>query len=199
VLAPEPRAALSRSLGIFMPEASQELDGSVTVELGSKGDIELDVIVSAEKWGRGPAHDVHSSRAANVDAPAWHLVQGLNTLVDAKGDPAVDGFFAIMDKWRVSTEKAGDLLGGMPRSSVYKLKTAAGTLRQDELTRISYIVGIYKALHILLPDTLADQWISQANENILFGGQTPLEYIVKAGIPGLHQVRSLLDAARGGR
>ena len=112
---------------------------------------------------------------------------------------AVDGFFAIMDKWRVSTEKAGDLLGGMPRSSVYKLKTAAGTLRQDELTRISYIVGIYKALHILLPDTLADQWISQANDNILFGGQTPLEYIVKAGIPGLHQVRSLLDAARGGR
>jgi acetylornithine deacetylase/succinyl-diaminopimelate desuccinylase-like protein len=51
VLAPEPRAALSRSLGIFMPEASQELDGSVTVELGSKGDIELDVIVSAEKDG----------------------------------------------------------------------------------------------------------------------------------------------------
>jgi len=96
VLAPEPRAALSRSLGIFMPEASQELDGSVTVELGSKGDIELDVIVSAEKWGRGPAHDVHSSRAANVDAPAWHLVQGLNTLVDAKGDPAVDGFFDLV-------------------------------------------------------------------------------------------------------
>lgn len=112
---------------------------------------------------------------------------------------AVDGFFAIMDKWRVPTEKAGDLLGGMARSSVYKLKTAAGTLRQDELTRISYIVGIYKALHILLPDEVADQWISKPNDNILFGGQTPLEYIVKAGIPGLHRVRSLLDAARGGR
>jgi hypothetical protein len=112
---------------------------------------------------------------------------------------AVDGFFAIMDKWRVPVEKAGDLLGGMARSSVYKLKTAAGTLRQDELTRISYIVGIYKALHILLPDELADQWVNQANDNILFGGQTPLEYMVKAGIPGLHQVRSLLDAARGGR
>jgi Protein of unknown function (DUF2384) len=112
---------------------------------------------------------------------------------------AVDGFFAIMDKWRVPIEKAGDLLGGMARSSVYKLRTAAGTLRQDELTRISYIVGIYKALHILLPDELADRWISQANDNILFAGQTPLEYMVKAGIPGLHQVRSLLDAFRGGR
>jgi hypothetical protein len=87
----------------------------------------------------------------------------------------------------------------MARSSVYKLKTAAGTLRQDELTRISYIVGIYKALHILLPAELADQWVNQANDNILFGGQAPLEYMVKAGIPGLHQVRNLLDAARGGR
>jgi len=111
---------------------------------------------------------------------------------------AVEGFFAITDKWRVPVEKAGDLLGGMARSSVYKLKTAAGTLRQDELTRISYIVGIYKALHILLPDELADQWVNQANDNILFGGQSPLEYMVKAGIPGLQQVRSLLDAARGG-
>ena len=112
---------------------------------------------------------------------------------------AVDGFFAIADKWRVPVETAGDLLGGMARSSVYKLKTAAGTLRQDELTRVSYIVGIYKALHILLPEELANQWVSQANTNILFGGQTPLEYMVKAGIPGLFQVRSLLDAARGGR
>jgi hypothetical protein len=112
---------------------------------------------------------------------------------------AIDGFFAIIEKWRVPMETAGDLLGGMPRSSVYKLKTAAGTLRQDELTRISYLVGIYKALHILLPDNLADRWITQANDDPLFGGQTPLSYIIRTGIPGLHQVRSLLDAARGGR
>ena len=74
---------------------------------------------------------------------------------------AVDSFFAIMEKWHVPIEKAGDLLGGMARSSVYKLKTAAGMLRQDELTRISYLVGIYKALHMLLPEELADQWISR--------------------------------------
>src|SRR3954451_23128312 len=84
---------------------------------------------------------------------------------------AVDGFFAIMEKWQVPIEKAGGLLGGMPRSSMYKLKTAAGTLRQDELTRISYLVGIYKALHILLPDNLADLWIGRENDNMLFGGQ----------------------------
>ena len=112
---------------------------------------------------------------------------------------AADGFFAIMDKWNVPVDKAGDLLGGIPRSSVYKLKTTAGTLRQDELTRISYIVGIYKALHILLPDDLADQWMVRPNDNYLFGGQVPLDYAVRTGIPGLGQIRELLDAARGGR
>ena len=59
---------------------------------------------------------------------------------------AMDGLFAIADKWRLPVEKVGDLLGGMPRSTLYKLKMAAGTLKQDELTRISYIVGIYKAV-----------------------------------------------------
>ena len=112
---------------------------------------------------------------------------------------AIDGFFAIIGKWQVPVEKAGELLGGMPRSSVYKLKTAAGMLRQDELTRISYLIGIYKALHILLPEKLANQWVTRPNENLLFDGQTPLDYMVRAGIPGLQQVRSLLDAARGGR
>src|ERR1700726_1719221 len=111
---------------------------------------------------------------------------------------AMDGLFAIADKWQLPVEKIGDLLGGIPRSTLYKLKTAAGTLRQDELTRISYVVGIYKALHILLPDQPADEWVVRPNDHFLFGGQTPLDYMVRAGIPGLQQVRSLVDAARGG-
>jgi hypothetical protein len=111
---------------------------------------------------------------------------------------AIDGFFAIVDKWGVSIERAGELLGGIPRSTVYKLKSAAGTLRQDELTRISYIVGIYKALHIILPDELANRWITQPNDNLLFHGQAPIDYMVRMGIPGLQQVRSLVDLERGG-
>jgi hypothetical protein len=58
----------------------------------------------------------------------------------------------------------------MPRSTVYKLKLMAKTLRQEELTRISHIVGIYKVLHILLPDELADRWITHPNDNRLFRG-----------------------------
>ena len=112
---------------------------------------------------------------------------------------AVDGLFKIAEKWRISPEMIGQLLGGIPRSSVYKLKTAAGTLRQDELTRISYIVGIYKALHILLPDKLADRWMTQPNDYFLFAGRSPLEYVLQEGIPGMQRVRSYLDAARGGQ
>ncbi len=111
---------------------------------------------------------------------------------------AMDGFIAISKKWGLSGEQQGELLGGVPRSSLYKLKTAAGTLQYDQLTRISYIVAIYKDLHILLPQDLADRWIIRPNDNVLFSGHAPLEYVLRAGIPGLQQVRGLLDAMRGG-
>jgi hypothetical protein len=103
-----------------------------------------------------------------------------------------------VDKWEISTKRAGELLGGTPGSTIYKLKSAAETLRQDELTRISYLVGIYEALHILLPDELSDRWVTTPNENLLFRGQAPLDYMVRMGIPGLQQVRNLLDSERSG-
>jgi uncharacterized protein (DUF2384 family) len=111
---------------------------------------------------------------------------------------AIDGFLAIMDRWNINMDTAGELLGGVPRSTVYRFRTAAGTLRQDELTRISYVVGIYRALHILLPQTMADQWMIRPNDNPLLHGVTPLVYALRAGIPGLHQIRGLLDASLGG-
>src|SRR5262249_13690724 len=86
--------ALKRCSGVFMPSASQDPDGSVTVSLGAKGVVELELVSSGEKWGRGPKKDVHSSNRARLDSPAFHLVQALNTLVNADGDPAIDGFAA---------------------------------------------------------------------------------------------------------
>ncbi|MGE0436034.1 MAG: M20/M25/M40 family metallo-hydrolase [Steroidobacteraceae bacterium] len=90
---PQVRRALERCIGIFMPGHSQDRGGSVTISLGSKGDIECDLVASGERWGRGPTRDVHSSLAARLDQPAWHLVQALDTLVTPAGDPAIDGFF----------------------------------------------------------------------------------------------------------
>ncbi|HSP17210.1 MAG TPA: M20/M25/M40 family metallo-hydrolase [Thermoanaerobaculia bacterium] len=83
---PEVEAALRKTSGVFMPAASQDLDGIVTVSLGAKGVIELELVSSGEKWGRGPAKDIHSSLKAMVDSPAWRLVKALDTLVSADGN-----------------------------------------------------------------------------------------------------------------
>src|SRR5690349_11503757 len=90
---PEVQSALKKTFGIFMPSASQGLDGQVTIFLGAKGVIECEVVSSGERWGRGPKKDIHSSNKARVDSPAWHLVEALATLVSPDGnDPAIDGY-----------------------------------------------------------------------------------------------------------
>src|SRR5690349_8155174 len=83
---PEVEAALRTCIGVFMPAASQDPDGVVTVSLGAKGVVELELVSSGEKWGRGPAKDIHSSLKAMVDSPAWHLIKALDTLVSADGN-----------------------------------------------------------------------------------------------------------------
>ena len=81
-------------VGVLTPDPAQALDGSVQVEAGAKGVVELELVSSGESWGRGPKKDVHSSLEAQVDSPSWHLVQALNTLVEKDGHtPAVEGFF----------------------------------------------------------------------------------------------------------
>jgi acetylornithine deacetylase/succinyl-diaminopimelate desuccinylase-like protein len=92
VRAEEVKAALMKTEGVFMPFAAQAKDGSVTINLGAKGVLECELISSAEKWGKGATSDVHSSNRARLDSPAFHLVQALATLIDEKGDPAIDGW-----------------------------------------------------------------------------------------------------------
>ncbi len=90
---PEVEAALRKCSGVFMPSASQDLDGIVTVSLGAKGVVELELVSSGEKWGRGPAKDIHSSLKAMVDSPVWHLVKALGTLVSDDGNTiTIDGY-----------------------------------------------------------------------------------------------------------
>ena len=90
---PEVLAALAKCSGVFMPSAMQDLDGVVSVNLGSKGVVELELVSSGEKWGRGPGKDIHSSLKAMVDSPAWHLVKALNTLVSDDGNEiTIDGY-----------------------------------------------------------------------------------------------------------
>jgi len=91
---PEVAAALRKSIGVIIPFGSQDLDGAVQINLGAKGVVELELVSTGEKWGRGPKLDIHSSYAAQVDSPAWHLIQALSTLVKEDGHtPAVEGLF----------------------------------------------------------------------------------------------------------
>lgn len=96
VHAPDVLARLAQTEGVIMPSAAQGSDGVVMIRLGAKGVVELELVASGERWGRGPGKDVHSSLRAQLDSPAFHLVQALNTLVTPAGDPAIDGFTELV-------------------------------------------------------------------------------------------------------
>lgn len=113
--------------------------------------------------------------------------------------PALEAFFTIMSRWRVRDEDARVLLGGVSNGPFYEMKRRPDRLLEaDRLTRISYLIGIYKALHILHADDLADAWMQLPNRNPVFGGGTPLAYIVRGGLPAMQTARRLLDARRAG-
>ena len=118
---------------------------------------------------------------------------------DRLSAPGLKAFFAIMDKWKVRDEDARALLGGVTHGPFYEWKKDPNrTLDTDRLTRVSYLIGIFKALHILHGKTLADEWVQLPNTNPIFAGQTPLHYMIRGGLPAIQTVRRLLDARRAG-
>ena len=112
---------------------------------------------------------------------------------------ALKAFFKIMDLWEVKAREQRVLLGDIPESTYHKWKKfLTGNLTKDQLDRISYILGIYKALQILIPDNhQSDKWIKQANFAPLFGGNPPIERMLAGTMHDLHVVRQYLDAQRG--
>lgn len=112
---------------------------------------------------------------------------------------ALTAFFNIMDRWQVRDEDARALLGGVSNGPYYTWKKQPErVLDSDVLTRISYLIGIFKALNILYGEKLADEWTQLPNNNRIFAGRTPLEYMSRGGVPAMQIVRRLLDARRGG-
>lgn len=112
---------------------------------------------------------------------------------------AIWAFFNIMEKWNIRDEAARQLLGGMSNGAFYALKKAGDrVLDEDKLRRISYLVGIFKALNIIYSEELADKWMRLPNKNRIFGGMTPNDYLIHGGLPAFATVRKLLDARRGG-
>ncbi|WEK42888.1 MAG: M20/M25/M40 family metallo-hydrolase [Candidatus Sphingomonas colombiensis] len=125
---PDVLAALKKCVGVIIPTGWQGSDGGVAINLGAKGVVELELVASGEKWGRGPVRDLHSSQKAHVDSPAWHLVAALNTLVTPDGNmPAIEGF---MDHVRpLSAREKALIADTAARTSESEAMKAAGVTR----------------------------------------------------------------------
>jgi hypothetical protein len=110
-------------------------------------------------------------------------------------------FERIAQAWGLSVDEQIVLLGQPPRSTFFAWRKAPERARlpRDTLERLSNLLGIYKALQILLPQpAAADAWLRQPNQAALFGGQTALQRMLAGNLSDLHLVRRYLDAARGG-
>lgn len=122
--------------------------------------------------------------------------------IDRKGlsGPALRTFFRIAALWNLSVDEQMTLLGITARSTFFKWKKEPNTaLPKDTLERISYILGVYKALQILLPDEkAADGWIKRPNAAPLFSGRSALDRMLSGQVADLFMVRQYLDAQRGG-
>lgn len=114
--------------------------------------------------------------------------------------PALRAFFRISEMWRLNVAEQMILLGITARSTFFKWKKDPNVeLPKDTLERISYLLGIYKALQILLPDPYAaDAWVRQPNQAPLFGGRSALDRMLSGHVADLFMVRRYLDAQRGG-
>jgi acetylornithine deacetylase/succinyl-diaminopimelate desuccinylase-like protein len=155
---PEVIAALKNAQGMLLTDAAQDLDGTISMQLGAKGVVELELVSSGEHWGRGPAADLHSSEKARVDSPAWRLVHALNTLVSADGnDPAIPGF---ADKAR-------------PMSATEKkmIEVAAKRLNEDSAKKA---MGVQHWVHDVSWQESLELLMSRPTVNIegLVGGYT---------------------------
>lgn len=121
--------------------------------------------------------------------------------IDRKGlsGPALRTFFRIAELWDLSVDEQMTLLGVTARSTFFKWKKDPNTtLPKDTLERISYILGVYKALQILLPDeTAADAWVKRPNQAPLFSGKSALDRMLSGQVADLFVVRQYLDAQRG--
>lgn len=113
--------------------------------------------------------------------------------------PALRAFRALADQWALNNAEAAALLG-VSESTWDRIKRCAWDqpLSQDQLTRASAVIGLYKGLHLLFVDGMADRWPKLANAGPTFRRKSPVEAMIEGGIPVMLETRLLVDAVRGG-
>jgi hypothetical protein len=148
-------------------------------------------------------HMAMALAAPNVAGYSFDQAPNLSNAEERRklSENAIKVFVNITKKWDLNEVQARGLLGGVASSTfhAWKTKPKGKKLDQDTLTRISLVIGIYKALSIYFGKPWADRWITLKNRGPLFAGQTPIDYMLRHGQPGMAEVCRMLDAWRGGR
>ena len=105
----------------------------------------------------------------------------------------------LTEQWSLKGPEIAALLG-VSVSTWDRMNTGKWdkSLSQDQLTRVSALVGVFKGLHLLFADTMADRWVRLTNRGDLFGNRTPIEAMIEGGIPTMLDVRRHVDALRAG-
>lgn len=112
----------------------------------------------------------------------------------------VDGMVRLSEIWRLTSAETCALLGDVSERTWFRMKKGdwSGSLSQDVLTRISAVVGLFKALRLLFSEPLCDEWVRLPNNGPLYRGRRPLDVMIEGGIPAMLEVRRHIDALRGG-
>ena len=113
-------------------------------------------------------------------------------------ETAIKAFLALAKPWNLSNAEASALVG-VSASTLDRMKRGyRPALSQDQLTRVSSLVGVYKGLHLLFVDETADEWVRRENSGPLFDRKSPIQSMIEGGIPRMLEVRRYIDAVRGG-
>lgn len=105
----------------------------------------------------------------------------------------------LVDLWSLTNEQAALLIDVTDRTWARMKKPGwAGRLSQDQLLRLSALVGLYKGLHLYFSDPLADDWPTRPNDGPLFAGARPVDWMIAGGLPAVMAARDHIDAVRGG-
>jgi len=125
------------------------------------------------------------------------------TFADAKdrarlSEVAAKAFLNLVRAWGVSNTEAAALIGVSPSGFDRMKRGRRAVLSQDQLTRVSALVGIFKGLHMIFADETADARVQRENSGPLFERRTPVAAMIDGGIPAMLEVRRYVDAVRGG-
>lgn len=112
---------------------------------------------------------------------------------------AVVALRSIASAWKLTATEAAALVG-VSETTWGRIKSNdwSQVFSQDQMMRLSAMIGLFKGLHMLFADQMSDRWVRLRNAGPLFQHRTPIDAMIERGIPGMIEIRQHVDALRGG-